>query len=1190
MSLHHEKLWHALRGAALIVVICLTSCTLLQAQTTSASVSGTVVDAQGGVLPGTTVTLTSETQGTALEVITDDRGSFYFAYVRPDAYTLKISMQGFQTLQRNKLVVNANDRLAAGNFTLQVGEINETVTVTDESAIIQTRSGERAYTLESAAIQNIGVNGRSFFGLASLVPGVVPTSDTPTQVSNFNVNGQRANSNNFTVDGVANIDTGDNGGNMATINLDSVSEFKVLTSSYQAEYGRALGAQVQAVTKSGSKDFHGSAYWYLRRSGWNANSWMNNRSGIRKSYSKRNDFGWTFGGPVYIPGFFNKDKSKLFFFFNQEWQRRKDPVGEQRVTVPTALERKGDFSQTVDNNNNPYPYIRDYTLNLPCSSSNTAGCFKDGGVLGRIPANRLYAPTLAVLSIYPDPNITGKTGYNYTSQTPASQPHREELLRIDYAMSDNWRLAGRYMQRSEVFDLPYGISGWSIGGNLDTMSVVQKTPGRNFMVNTTGVLSNTTSLEISFGQAHNSLDHYSTSDKLTRSGTGMKDLPMLFPEAIQLDLIPRFYFDGGRIGNAPLMRTGQAPFTNFNTTYDALANLTKIMGSHATKFGVYVQRSLKDQSAFANFNGEIRFNNSSSNPYDSTHPFSNAALGIFDSLNQASAFLKPQWRYSNIEWYLQDNWRATSRLTLDYGLRFYFLTPQWDKSMKASNWIADDFDPSKAVRLFKPAIIDGKKVGLDATTGQTVNAAFIGRVVPNSGDRFNGAHQAGQGISDTLTDGNKFKISPRLGAAVDLTGKQNLVLRGAFAVLYDRPQGNQVFDLVNNPPGTQTPTLNWGLVKDILGTTPLYSPLGIQANTYEWKLPTVYQWNVGLQWKLPQEMSLDVAYVGSKSENLLQFRNLNAIPYGTTYQAANQDPTKGTCAGCTAPGALPGQNALSSEFLRTYQGFNDVRLWEFEAYSDYKALQTTISRRFAKDLSGSFNYTRSSAKGTLGGDWDYARIDGKDREANYGPLSFDRPHVFTGYFLYQTPKLTSGVLSYIVDSWQLTGNYRWSSGGPASAGFSIPGVANTTLTGSYTEGARIVLKGDPGKGYNSDDPYHQFNIDAFTAPRVGSIGLDSPRVYFWNPPTNNLDLSLSKVFPIGEDRKGLEIRADAFNALNHTQYSGVNRTINYKSYDDLTVMNLPFKADGSINNINGVGTVNGTRSPRTLQLVLRFTF
>ena len=285
-------------SAMLAMAFCLAVAIPLHAQTTSASVAGAVKDAKGGVLPGASVTLTSETQGTEMSVVTDELGNFYFPIVRPDTYTLKIALQGFQTVQTPKLVVNANDRLSAGTFTMTLGQISESITVTGQSTDIQIRSGERAFTLQTSAIQNIAVNGRSFFGLAVLVPGVIPNSDTPTQVSNLNANGQRSNSNNMTIDGVANIDTGNNGGNMAQTNLDAIAEFKVLTSSYQAEYGRALGAQVQAVTKSGTKDFHGSAYWYARRSGWNANSWMNNRNGISKSASKRNDFGWSLGGPV----------------------------------------------------------------------------------------------------------------------------------------------------------------------------------------------------------------------------------------------------------------------------------------------------------------------------------------------------------------------------------------------------------------------------------------------------------------------------------------------------------------------------------------------------------------------------------------------------------------------------------------------------------------------------------------------------------------------------------------------------------------------------------------------------------------------------------------------------------------------------------------------------------------------------
>ena len=296
----------------------------------------------------------------------------------------------------------------------------------------------------------------------------------------------------MTIDGVANIDTGDNGGNMATTNLDAIAEFKVLTSSYQAEYGRAVGAQVQVVTKSGTQNFRGSAYWYGRRSEWNANTWLNNRAGIPLPESSRNDMGYTLGGPIYIPGRFNTEKRQLFFFWAQEWQRRKDPVSEVRATVPTELERKGDFSQSVDASGNPYPYIRDYTTGLPCSASNTSGCFRDGGVLGKIPENRQYAPTLAALSLFPLPNVTGQMGYNYKSQTPSNQPRREELIRVDYQVSDNWRLAGRYMQHSDNQDLPYGLGPtptWTPWKGHSDM------PGRNWMVSTTGVLDNTTALE-----------------------------------------------------------------------------------------------------------------------------------------------------------------------------------------------------------------------------------------------------------------------------------------------------------------------------------------------------------------------------------------------------------------------------------------------------------------------------------------------------------------------------------------------------------------------------------------------------------------------------------------------------------------------------------------------------------------------
>ncbi len=1187
---HIRRAWLRL---ALVAALSVIAWDPLEAQTTSASLAGSVRDTQGGVLPGASATLTSGTQGVAQTVVTDSLGNFFFPYVRPDTYTLTIALAGFQSAETPDIVVNANDKLAAGTFTLELGRFEETVVVLGRPPDIQLRSGERSFTLQSEAIQNIAVNGRSFFGLVGLVPGVVAgvtqgssvTTGPPTSASQFSANGQRPNSNNMTIDGVANIDTGDNGNNMATTNLDAVAEFKVLTSSYQAEYGRAVGAQVQVVTKSGTQDFSGSGYWYGRRSRWNANTWLNNRAGTPLPESSRNDMGYTLGGPIYIPGRFNGEKRKLFFFWAQEWQRRKDPVTEVRATVPTVSERKGDFSQSVDASGNPYPYIRDYATGLPCSAASTSGCFRDGGVLGKIPENRQYAPTLAALSLYPLPNVEGQKGYNYKSQAPANQPRREELIRVDYHVSDSWRLAARYMQHSDNQDLPYGTGP---NANVDTLEGHSDVPGRNWMVSATGVLNNATSLEISVGSAHNSGDIYTTNQNLTRSAAGMSSLPMLFPNAVQADTIPTFLYGGGRVGSPAYINLAGLPFTNFATTYDVVANLTRMLGPHALKAGVYLQKSLKDQSASTSFNGVVYFNNDVNNPYDSTHPYANAALGVYQQFTQASAYAVGQWRYSNLEWYLQDNWRANDRLTLDYGVRFYYLTPQHDVSRQASNFLPDAYDPAQAVRLYTPAVIGGVRRGYDAVTGETVSAALIGRVVPDSGNPFNGTYQAGRGIDKTLSSGSKFAVSPRAGFAYDITGQQSLVARGGFAIVYDRPQGNTVFNLLNNTPGLQVQTLTWGRIEDLATARPLNAPVALYATEYDWKLPTVYSWNLGLQVKLPLAFTLDVAYVGSESRNLLQQRPLNAPPYGAAYLASSQDPTRGqACVGCSSLSATPGGNALPADFLRPYQGYGAITLWEFRAFSNYKALQATITRRFDRGLMLSASYTRSRAQGTVNDDFGTARIDGKDREANYGILAIDRPHSFMMSFVYQTPRVASGVLAVLANDWQISGGYLLMSGNPYAITYSIPGITSANLTGS-DQPARVVLVGDPGSGW-SGNPYRQFDTAAFAPPQPSSVGTESPRYFLYAPWVNNLNLSISKFFPLG-GRRRFEVRLDAFNALNHTQFSGVNSAASFRSLTDPTITNLPYDASGNLVNMDGFGAVSGVRPPRQLQLVTRFSF
>jgi hypothetical protein len=1201
--------------AALVVVVWLGNVTSLHAQTTSAAVFGSVTDSQGGVLPGATVTLTSRTQAYTLTATADDQGRFVFPIVRPDSYTLRVSLERFKTLERTNVVVSANDRFSTGVLMLEVGAVTEEVSVTARVSELQATSGERSYTLEGETIKNIANNGRSLFGFATLVPGVVPQpgnggarmSGPPEQASGFTVNGQRPNSNNVTIDGVANIDTGDNGGAMVTTNIDAVAEFKILTNAYQAEYGRAVGGQMQVVTKSGTQSFRGSGYWLGRRSDWNANTWTNKRAAapppvgsgqlIELPQASRNDFGYTIGGPVYVPGVFNKEKKKLFFFWSQEWQRRNDSVAERLSRVPTELERRGDFSQTVDRSGNPYPYIRDYTTNLPCSASDTRGCFRDGGVLGRIPQSRLWQPGLNALSIYPPPNTTGSSGINYRSQTPSNQPRREEMLRLDLQATDKWRFTGRYMRKKETQDQPYGAIG-AASNNLDTVQAVLDYPGSNWMLSATGILNSTTSIEISVGSANNTIDVDTKNPALRRSAAGLTDFPLLYPKAVQADYLPWFNFSGGRVGSsAGFFYTPYGPFHEENTTYDAITNLTKIWGSHTLKTGIYFQHSYKTQGDFAMHNGGISFIDDASNPYDTGFGYANAAIGVFQLYQQASKYAMPQWVYDNFEWYLQDNWKVTKRLTLDYGVRFHYLTPQWDRTLQASNFLPDEFSAADAARLYYPVCIGSSPCsgaslrGMDPalvgttppTLSNTVPSRFIGRLTPGS-NPFNGAFQAGQGIGDTLQSGSAFRVSPRLGVVYDLAGEGKTIMRGGFGIFYDRPQGNMVFDLVTNAPGMLQPMLQWGRLQELSASQRDPDPtLGMTPTAYDFKPPRVTAWNVGVQQKLWHSIVLDLAYVGSSSKDLLQERALNAVPWGAKFLPANQDPTR-------APSAVPGATALADDFLRPYQGYALMRMWEYGAFSNYHALQTSLNRRFDNGLMFSVSYVWSKALGTVDTDFDSARPNAtpeENRRANYSYLFYDRPHTFVVNFIYQTPKIAKRTLGLLANDWQLSGVYRWMSGAPYPISYSIPGIGNANLTGS-DQPARIVVTCDPGKGW-SDDPYKQIDPSCFAPPQPGSVGMESARYFLHGPPVNNLDLSLSKSFAFGKGIR-FEVRLDAFNALNHTQFTGVNNIPTFASLSNPTITNLAYDASGDVVRNNGFGSITGVRPPRTLQLVTRLTF
>jgi hypothetical protein len=476
--------------------------------------------------------------------------------------------------------------------------------------------------------------------------------------------------------------------------------------------------------------------------------------------------------------------------------------------------------------------------------------------------------------------------------------------------------------------------------------------------------------------------------------------------------------------------------------------------------------------------------------------------------------------------------------------------------------------------------------GFVATESNTITGALIGRLVPNTGKITNGVIQAGAGIERGLYRNRGVHFAPRFGFAYDVKGNQSLVVRGGGGVFYDRPQGNTVFDLVQNPPVTIQPTFFYGRVQDIGSGQVLIAPPNLVAIDREGKIPTTYSYNLGVQYKLPYESVLDVSYVGTSGQHLLQRRNINAPNYGAAYLAQSQDPT-------AAASTVPGATALPVDFLRPYQGFGQIQYIEPSTSSNYHSLQTSLNRRFTKGLLLGVNYTWSKVLGTQSGDLPGVAGFGAphildNRRANYGPLDFDRRHNFNINWVWQLPKATQNKgLGYALNDWQLSGIYRYVTGQPYNVGFNIPGLSAYSLTGTQNlEGARIVLLKNPGTG-NSSDPYRQFDVSAFTTPQPGSTGFESGRNFLYRPPINSWDLSLSKRLRIKEKAE-FEIRLDAFNALNHTQFDAANTTLNVTSLTNPTPTNLGSESTRSL--WTGFGAITSVRPPRNLQLSARFQF
>jgi hypothetical protein len=1228
---------------AFVVILAGTLASTASAQVTT-TVLGTVKDQQSGVLPGATVVLISETKGTKSEpVVTNASGDFVLPSVPPDTYTLQVEMPSFKTLKRSGLTFGGDPRIALGTLTLEVGGQEEIVNVTGESPMIQAASGERSFTVDSTAVDNLPIANRNFTSLATLAPGV----DITGAVGVSRVGG--GGDSNIVMDGVSTSSPGNNA-IMIRLNTESVASVKVVTSGYQAEYGRASGVQVTSVTKGGSNRFHGSVYDVERNSDWNSNSRTNILNGDPKTVAKERDFGFSVGGPVGKPGGTNK----LFFFFSQEFEPRSSGNDVARFRMPTALERAGDFSQSTDNLGSPYPYIKNPALNGACTATDQTACYRADGVLGRIPQSDLYAPGLALLNMFPQPTITNipaGQAFNYQLTRPIEDATGyQPVLRMDYqptsVLRGTYRLALQGQRADQVFN-------GTLPGFNDTQMTHPTITTQVMSVNYT--IRPTMLLEGSYGRTRNELSGcglgggnvpgptfctagFPVSPLANPANAGIAGIPLIYPDARVVD--PQFYtframeqlqspiWDGNRILLPPLVQWGSrianAPpqnllnsFYNTSLVEDFSASLPILKGRHTIKTGVFRLKQFQAQitGGAGNAIGTLSFSQDTpgANPFDTSFGFANAAIGTFSSYSQNSVFSEYSSDIRNLDFYAQDNWKTNSRLTLDYGLRFVHQVPEHDKFLRASNFLPEEWTLGAAPLLYVPGCVGGanpctgtNRQAMNPATGQLLgptSAVAIGTVIPGTGNSLNGLHQLGQGIVENGYKWPGLAIAPRFGAAYDPTGNQQIVLRGSVGLFFDRTAANATRAAGSNPPVSDSATLRYGKLQSLTtGQSIKGAPTLGGAWVYDSPdLPSSVQWNTGAQIALPYAAALDVSYVGQHSYAQAVSANINAVDFGAAFLSQNQDRT-------LAANATPGATAFSADLLRAMRGYGTITQNQQTGWRTFHSLQFSINRRFKNGLSFGFNDTwslydhQSTAPRFEHGPDRMAvqRADQAQADELLG-TAVSQVHLMRGNFVWDLPDLQSAAaglkaMGWVVNDWQLSGFWTGRTGTPYAVNFSYQNGGNSVnLTGSADYPARVVIVGDTGDGC-SGDIHRAFNTSAFQGPATGSVGLESGNGYLRNCFTSTLDLSVMRMFRLGKARTA-QIRLDLFNAPNAAAITGVQNTMNMNSpQTPTTITNLPYDANGNLIDSRsrprgaGFGVANAYQAPRSIQLQLRFSF
>lgn len=1067
--------------AGLIAATCMVG---LLGQINTGSIAGTVTDQGGGVIPGATVEITNSDLGVSLTLITNDAGAFVAQALRPGIYEVKAEMTGFKSAIRSNVVVRVQDRVDL-DISLEVGEMTETVVVRETVAKLQTETAQQGTVIEEREIVDLPLDGRNYSDLILLSPGAVPAPGTRSnpREARLNVDGNFSLQNFFALNGVDN--------NTFTTNAqerspqvvqpppDALQHFKVQTRTYDAEFGFAQGAVINAELKSGANDFHGTGFWFHRNDNLNANNFFANRSGIGKAEELRNQLGGVLGGPI-VP-------DRTFFFV--DYQRTESRKGTTTSgTVPTAAMKNGIFTGVrdliIDRDENGDPY---YPAIVPCidevndivnlSATRTDGlpCADPAGIL--------------LAQLYPDPN-NGTFGFFSAPDIPLEQDSFD--VRIDHNINEN--------------NLFYGTYSF-----LETDTIVEQGPfpnplatggftGQSFV---RGQLAALTWNNIVNPQVVNSLRFgfnriFSNTGSVAPEGDagpefGLNNLPGAFAFGLPPIRVSGFSFLG---------TSEWRPQFQVSQVYQVLDNLSWVRGNHSMKFGFEFKRAINNFLDIKAPNGRYIIPNNWTND-----GFANLLLGNLDRIEQTTA-LVPHNYSDGYMFYAQDSWKATPDLTVNYGLRYEYFTPFIERDDLTSN-----FDPTAnggrgALITANPAPLPGNNPCTFDCLQRTSESGVFGRAL-------------------VRPDRNNF--APRIGASLRV--KDNMVLRGGYAIFYqalDRMGSSAVIQL--NPPqlidfrGFESefnipPFLL--LRDDFPALTTEFDPLSIdlRGRDVNETAPYSQQYSFGTQFQMGQDYLLDVAYVGQTTDDIRKLRPLNQ---GILVQPGVDNivqpfPDWARLSDFLASDGNANYNSLQVQLRK---GFSNGLAFNL-AYTWGKALGDTQD-----NLSGgaSANNVRPQ--------------NAQDLAADYGRLVFDQNQRLVLNWVWELPfgpgkdYLNDGPMANILGGWQFNGIFSSTSGAPI-------GISASDRSGTRSQNARANCIGNPS-GPETVDQF--FNTAAFSQPdnfTFGNCGVAS--LSGWSHTLFDLSVFKNFALPLTEESK-LQFRAEFFNAFNTPQFNNPQRS------------------------------------------------